>query len=179
MNDAIDRFERLFEAHEPAVRAYCARRLDHGSVDDAVAETFAIAWNKLARVPEGAELPWLYGVARRVVQHVWRSDGRRDRLAARTVSIFEPPRDEVADGFESDDDRRTVLEAASRLSEDDQEILRLTLWEELSPTDAAITLSISPDAAKQRAARARRRLAVEFRVLSSEPTPTPVRRTET
>ena len=31
------------------------------------AETFAVAWRRRDRMPRGAELPWLYGVARRVL----------------------------------------------------------------------------------------------------------------
>lgn len=174
MDETERRFERLFEVYEPQIRAYCARRLEHGSVDDAVAETFSVAWAKIASIPDDAELPWLYGVAHRVVQHVWRSDGRRVRLGARTRSIFERPRDVVVDEVEAGDDRRRVLVAASRLDDADQEILRLTLWEEISPTEAAVALGITPDAAKQRAARARRRLAVAFHRLAAPPATTAI-----
>ena len=169
MNEMTARFERLFEQYEPRVRAYCARRLDPHAVDDAVAETFSVAWNKLASLPAGAELPWLYGVAHRIVQHAWRTTGRRARLHLRTTSTFERPRDAVVDEVEAATERRLVLDAACRLSEDDQEILRLTLWEELSPGEAAAVLEISSDAAKQRASRARQRLAAEFRRLAEEP----------
>ena len=169
MDEMTRRFERLFERYEPSVRAYCARRLDPHAVDDAVSETFSVAWNKLSSLPAGAELPWLYGVAHRIVQHAWRTTGRRARLSVRTTATFERPRDEVVDEIEAGAERRLVLEAACRLSDDDQEVLRLTLWEELSPNEAAEVLRISPDAAKQRASRARQRLAAEFRRLVGEP----------
>lgn len=170
MDEPHQRFQRLFEAHEPAVRAYCARRLDPGSVDDAVAETFSAAWRKIDHVPTGAsELPWLYGVAHRVVQHEWRSHGRRARLRDRSVAAFEVRPLELVEHVREREDRRLVLEAARRLSDADQEILRLTLWEEISPSDAATVLGTSVDAAKQRASRARRRLAEEFRRLSADP----------
>ncbi len=174
MDEPHQRFQRLFEAHEPAVRAYCARRLDPGSVDDAVAETFSAAWRKIDHVPTGAsELPWLYGVAHRVVQHEWRSHGRRARLRDRSVAAFEVRPLELVEHVREREDRRLVLEAARRLSDADQEILRLTLWEEISPGDAAVALGITPAAAKQRATRARKRLADEFRRLAEQPTTSP------
>ena len=172
MDDPHQRFQRLFEAHESAIRAYCARRVEPGSVDDAVAETFSVVWRKIAQVPDqGSALPWLYGVAHRVVQHEWRGRGRRMRLRDRSVSAVEPRPLELVDQVHEREDRRLVLEAARRLSEADQEILRLTLWEEISPSAAAIVLGTTVDAAKQRASRARRRLAEEFRRLSECPAP--------
>jgi RNA polymerase sigma-70 factor (ECF subfamily) len=93
-------------------------------------------------------------------------------LYERAASVFERPRNDVDGEFEAEDERRTVLEAASRLSDDDQEVLRLTLWEELSTAETAVALGISVDAAKQRASRARRRLAAEFDLLTAPPATT-------
>jgi DNA-directed RNA polymerase specialized sigma24 family protein len=58
-----------------------------------------------------------------------------------------------------------VAKAASRLQRIDQEVLRLTLWEELSYVDAATVLEISPEAVKQRLFRARKNLTREYRRL--------------
>ncbi|MAT03496.1 MAG: hypothetical protein CL424_00385 [Acidimicrobiaceae bacterium] len=160
--------ERLFAEHRERIRAYCARRLSADLVDDAVAETFATAWRKRDRLPAGeAALPWLYGVASRVVQHAWRSAGRSARLRDRASAAFDGHAVDGAEQVVIDEDHRNALRAAALLGDDDQEILRLTLWEELSPTDAAAVLGISPDAAKQRASRARRRLGDAFRRLEA------------
>ena len=56
------RFEALFDAHREAVRAYMWRR-DPELADDVTAETFLVAWRRLADVP-AEPLPWLIGVAR-------------------------------------------------------------------------------------------------------------------
>lgn len=56
-----------------------------------------------------------------------------------------------------------VVEALSRLSEADQEILRLSAWEGLSNREAAAALGISADAADQRLSRAKQRLARAYR----------------
>lgn len=114
-----------------SIRKYCLRRLDHGSVDDAVNDTFAVAWGKIDLVPEGeAALPWLYGVAYRQIQHTWRMNGRAARLRTRVEAMFERPTDSLGHSLIEDDDRRRVVEAAARLDDVDQEILRLTLREE-------------------------------------------------
>lgn len=173
MNTEQTEFERLVGAHRGQVRAYCARRLPVSAVDDAVAEVFAVAWAKRSDLPTaGATLPWLYGVALRVVQHEWRRAGRHAGLVARATEAADLRAlgaDEESAIYEQ---RRLVLAAAARLSQDDQEILRLTLWEELTPTEAGVVLGISTDAAKQRAHRARRRLAVEFNRIAGTARPT-------
>jgi DNA-directed RNA polymerase specialized sigma24 family protein len=43
------------------------------------------------------------------------------------------------------------------------------LWEELSHADVAAVLGIEPDAVKQRAYRARRNLAEEYRKMTNNP----------
>ena len=67
-DEGTDRFRQIYEAHYGAVSAYARRRLPDGDLaQDAVSETFLVAWRRLADVPTGPDtLPWLYGVARRV-----------------------------------------------------------------------------------------------------------------
>jgi RNA polymerase sigma-70 factor (ECF subfamily) len=169
MDHTNERFEALFASFETAISDYCARRLTPSAVDDAVAEVFSVAWRKIESVPaDGDALRWLYGVAYRVVTRQWRSQGRLDQLVRRNASMSVVDATDAADDLVEDEDRRLVLEAAAALAPVDQEILRLTLWEELTPTDAAVVLDITPDAAKQRAHRARQRLVQAFRRLAGE-----------
>lgn len=170
METAEARFDRFFEAFEAPLRSYCARRLDHESVDDVVNECFAIAWRKIDVAPVGdAALPWLYGVAYREIQHAWRGAGRRARLNARVKAVATRSGDAIDERFIEEDDRRRVLDAAANLDEADQEVLRLTLWEELPAAEAAAALGVTADAARQRASRARKRLAAEFHRLDARP----------
>ena len=71
-----ERFEALFERYHGYVVAYAVRRAPGELVDDVVGETFLVAWRSLDRVPDDP-LPWLYGVARRVLANDRR--GRRRR----------------------------------------------------------------------------------------------------
>ena len=81
-----ERFRALFARHYPAVFRYAGRRLGREEAADAAAEAFTVAWRKIAHVPPEPEtLPWLYGVARRVVANAERGRRRRERLAARAA----------------------------------------------------------------------------------------------
>ena len=57
-----ERFAQTFEEHYRAVTAYALRRTTPAEAEDAVAETFLVAWRRLDELPEEAK-PWLLGVA--------------------------------------------------------------------------------------------------------------------
>jgi RNA polymerase sigma factor (sigma-70 family) len=145
------RFERLYREHSPAVIAYAARRVQPDFVADVAAETFAVAWRRLDRVPAEAR-PWLLGVARRVIANHRRSLRRRAALLARAAEA--PPPVAPAHG-----DGSRLLTALSELSERDRETLRLAAWEELSAEEAAQVLDCTVTAYRLRLHRARRKLA--------------------
>ena len=67
-------FERLYRANYDRVLAYGLRRTDPERARDATAETFVVAWRRLADVPPDP-LPWLLGVARRVLANERRAVG--------------------------------------------------------------------------------------------------------
>jgi DNA-directed RNA polymerase specialized sigma24 family protein len=48
---ASARFEQLFRAHDGSVLSYALRRAPSAVADDAVAETFLIAWKRLESIP--------------------------------------------------------------------------------------------------------------------------------
>lgn len=153
------RFHALFSRHYPAVFGYAARRVGRDEAGDAAAEVFAVAWRRLARVPAEPEaLPWLYGVARRVVANHERSANRRRRLAARAAA--QAPGPAPAPG--PDPAGLDVEAALGRLSPVDREVLRLAAWEELEPAEIAAVVGCSANAASVRLHRARRHLAEEM-----------------
>ncbi|MET0565168.1 MAG: RNA polymerase sigma factor [Acidimicrobiia bacterium] len=166
------RFTELYRRYGRELHAYCARRSPGSQAADAVAETFLVAWRKIDQVPNGeAALPWLYGVAFRVLSHQWRRSARSGRLLEKLQGLAEvetPTPDLV---LVRRTEGQTVMKAAARLRPIDQEILRLTLWEELSHADAAIVLGLEPGAVKQRAFRARRNLANEYLKLTKDNLP--------
>jgi RNA polymerase sigma-70 factor (ECF subfamily) len=155
-------FAALYSRHADAVYRYALRRA-HSPVDaeDVLAETFSVAWRRIADVPPGQELPWLYGVARRVLANHRRSAGRLERLRTR-LRAEPPPPVPLEPGAELPGDDPDVLAALATLSEADQEILRLSLWEGLTTPELAAALGISENAVYIRLHRARQRLAARF-----------------
>jgi RNA polymerase sigma-70 factor (ECF subfamily) len=151
------RFDRLYGEHGRALLAYALRRTsDAQDAADLVADVFLVAWRRLDDVPagEGGRL-WLYGVARHALANQQRSERRRERLAERlrrelpaAVQSMPPPAPETG----------AIRAVLSRLGSEDQEILRLAGWEELTSGEIATVLGISPIAARSRLHRARRRL---------------------
>lgn len=151
-------FAALFEAHVDALLAYARRRTEQLSdAEDVVAETFTVLWRRIEHVPTdaSAHLPWLYGIARRVLANQRRAKARRQRLLDRVRSAFVPRR--------SSDAARDVAAALATLRPPDQEILRLAAWEGLHHAEIAEALGITSNAAAIRLHRARKRLSATMK----------------
>jgi RNA polymerase sigma-70 factor (ECF subfamily) len=156
-HDSEEQLRRLYTLHGRPVLAYALRRTSSPEdAADIVAETFLVAWRRLDSVPSDDALPWLYGVARRVLANQRRATHRRVRLAERL-------RQELPAAMQASDPPVTstgpVMAALRRLSADDQEVLLLAAWEQLEPNEIAEVLGVSRIAARSRLHRARRRLA--------------------
>lgn len=164
-----DAFATLYRAHHAAVCRYVARRLgpvDDDTVRDVAAEVFTTAWRRRSVVPP-EPLPWLYGVARRVLANERRGSRRRQRLTDRLSAQPAPAPATV------DVDRPVVLDALDRLSPADREVLALAAWEELGPADIAVVLRCSRSAASMRLHRARVRLREAMTALDPPPGSSP------
>jgi RNA polymerase sigma-70 factor (ECF subfamily) len=166
------KFIEIYTRYGKLVQAYCVRRINQSEVADAVAETFLVAWRRLDQIQDvDSALPWLYGTAYRVISHQWRSKARARNLVPRLLGadVAEVWAPEVIVMRRQEND--LVMLAASRLKPIDQEILRLTIWEELSHSDLAAALAIEPGAVRQRAYRARRNLTMEYNKLTRDRRP--------
>ena len=150
--DSRARFEAVYAAHNAAVRTYIRRRVDSQDADDVVADVFVIAWRRLRDVPEDP-LPWLLGVARRVMANRWR--GATRAAALRDRMMLERP--SLAPSVSMTPESSQVLRALSTMREKDRETLLLVAWEGLAPAQAAQVLGVSPNTFSARLSRARRR----------------------
>ena len=156
------RFERMYTDHFDTVLRYCLRRTSREDALDAAAETFTVAWRRRSDLPWDLPLPWLYGVAFKVLGSQWRSRVRRRRVAAhlRGVGDIEDPGPEVQVVRAAEDQQ--VLDALEGLRPDDQEVIRLAAWEDLTREQVAVALGCSANAATKRLNRALDRLAAEL-----------------
>jgi RNA polymerase sigma-70 factor (ECF subfamily) len=152
-SDALLRFEALFRSNVDTVLAYAARRSDPDSAQEVVAETFAVAWRRLDVVPDPA-LPWLLGVARKVLSNERRSRGRAEALRLRLTDESTASSDDPADVVGA---RVSAQAALDGLPPAEREVLELLAWEGLSAAQAADVLGCSRAAVAVRMHRARRR----------------------
>jgi RNA polymerase sigma-70 factor (ECF subfamily) len=145
--------------HGREILAYALRRTsDPEDAADLVAETFLVAWRRLEDVPPDSQARlWLYGVARRTRANQRRGERRRERLGERLRADLAPALAEPSEPPGPD-----ALAALGRLGPEDREVLRLSAWEELLPSEVAAVLGISAVAARSRLHRARRRLRREL-----------------
>jgi RNA polymerase sigma-70 factor (ECF subfamily) len=154
------RFRALYLGHYRQVYMYFRRRTDIERARDGTAETFLVAWRRLGDVPTGDRtLPWLYGVSRKVLANQRRS---RDRYTAlgRKLNHAGPqgePSPEVVVLRRAEDEE--MLDAVAQLRPEDQEILRLTVWEELPHAQVAEVVGTSAHAITQRLHRITKQLA--------------------
>jgi len=168
----------MFEDHFEALRAYCVRRLPVADANDAVSEVFVIALRKGDAMPEVDRVrPWLYGIARNVIRHSYRSSARRLRLQSKLDRVdpdVEPGPEAVIVRRSEDEE---LIAALDTLGDDDREILMLRVWEELTGPEIADTLGISVSAAEKRTSRAfgRLRKAVDRTSLVKTEPPSDVR----
>jgi RNA polymerase sigma-70 factor (ECF subfamily) len=153
----VARFEAAFEQHHRAVLAFALRRTSsEADAEDAVADTFAVAWRRVDRLPEPElALPWLLATARRVLANQHRGAVRRLRLGMRLGA--QPQQGPVIHAVAT-----PALEALARMRPEDQELLRLLVWDGLSQAEAGEVLGISANAVGIRLSRARHRFGSEL-----------------
>src|SRR5580704_11162127 len=112
------RFERFYYEHYDRVAAYLLGRAGRDHAQDALARTFEVAWRRFAEIPERAALPWLLGVARRVLAEQRRAEGRREALVERITATVP---DDGGDHTETLARRELVATALAQLSERQRE----------------------------------------------------------
>ena len=167
-------FAVFWRRHTSTVMAFgihrCASSED---VADLVADTFLAAFRAAGRyrAETASATPWLLGIATRVASNQHRRLARWRRVSRRVAG--EPPRftgeeyEAVEAAIDAARQAPQVQAVLRAMSVGDRKVLELVAYEQLSPTEAALTLGISANAARLRLARARKRL--RERLPSAEP----------
>jgi RNA polymerase sigma-70 factor, ECF subfamily len=151
-------FERLFRTCYPRVSGYAIRRTtDRAMAEEAVSETFLIAWRRMDSLP-AEPLPWLLGVARKVVANQRRAAGRNSPAGPSVPLEAVPDRVREPEMAEVVADRAAFAASFAALSAGDREVLALVNWDGLSAREAATVLECTTANFYLRLHRARRRL---------------------
>jgi RNA polymerase sigma-70 factor (ECF subfamily) len=169
-------FEALYREHCKPVLAYCMRRTRAADAADACAETFLVAWRRLDDIPPPPKtLPYLYGIASRVLSNQLRSMHRRSRLEEKLNRLgVTPPVDPAVLVLQNSRDREVVA-AVNKLKPKDREIVMLYAWEDLPRDAIAEMMGMTKTAVDQRIHRSYQRLArsleptLETRAINSPP----------
>lgn len=159
----MTQFDDVYAAHRDAVWRYFRRRSD-ADHEDLTTEVFLVAWRRREELP-AEPLPWLYGVARKVLANHRRAGDRRDALAERAAAHTPAAAPDVADAVGR---RADLARALAELSDPDRELILLVAWEGLTLAEAAAALGCRRGTAAVRLHRARRRLHA---ALTDEPEP--------
>jgi len=169
---------RVVATHRQALLRYALRRLDdHDTAEDLVAETFVVAWRRLAEIPpRDQELFWLYGIAGRVLSNTLRGRQRSLRLEMRLALERENAKDTPR---YDEDDIKQLMESLAKLRPEERELLQLIYWEHLSYRETGLVLGCSEKAAGIRISRARQHLRELLNDTKSTATITPLPKQET
>ena len=155
-----DAFGALFEEHAPDIYTFCFRRTADGRASEDLAQAvFLEAWRKRKETDLAPEevRPWLFGVALNVLRNHRRSLGRH-RTALARLPRPRPDSDLGEDLVErlADEQRaREALDCFRALRRDEQDVVALCAWAELTYDQAAKVLGVPVGTVRSRLARAR------------------------
>lgn len=140
--------------------AYAARRADAATAADVVSETFAVAWRRVADLPDAdGQRAWLITIARNVLANARRSERRRKRLVDRVSRQLERTIHGlvVESGAFDDVLDDSLVAALDDLGAEDRELLTLLAWDGLTRNEISQVLGCSDEALRTRIHRARLR----------------------
>lgn len=160
-NNRNEQFRELYDSHATDVHRYIARRVrtdGNQAIEDLSSDVFMTAYRRLDDVL-AADHPraWLLGVARRTVANHHRTTQRRTGILERFWR--DTPAADIAEPIATS---AAVQAAMARLATADQELLRLTAWEQLTVAEIAVVLDIKPATVSVRLHRARQRFAAAY-----------------
>jgi len=132
---------------------------------DATQQTFVKAWRSASRYdPSRPFAPWIYAIARRTAIDLWRVENRRRLMSSRDeVDVVE-----LLPGIEQAWEVFEVRAALDTLSDDEQEVIRLTHFGGYTHAQTAESLGISVGTVKSRSHRAYQKLAASLAHLLEE-----------
>ena len=150
-----DRFNQLYADNLPLILGYALRRCaDRSDAADVAAEVFLTLWRRLDDVPQNDERLWLFGVARRVLANQRRGQIRRSDLAERLRMELLTRSSRAT----ADESTVVVVQATAQLPARDRELLALSVWDGLSPSEIAALEGIPAATVRSQLMRARARL---------------------
>ena len=152
-------FAAIFDRHAAAIHRYLSRRAGPHVADDLTGQTFLVAFDQRDRfdTTQPSALPWLYGIATRLLARHRRTEARQLRALARTgVDPVEPCHaDTVAARVTAGATTRRLAAALAKLPAGQRDVLLLAAWQHLDYQEIAHALGIPAGTVASRLNRAR------------------------
>jgi RNA polymerase sigma factor (sigma-70 family) len=169
-------FGELFERHADAVYVHCFRRTASWSrAEELTSVVFLEAWRhrQSVRLDTDSILPWLLAVANNVIRNANRSLRRHQRLLAK---LPPPPQaddfgDDAAGRLDDEREMAQILERLGVLRRQEQEVIALCDWAELSYSQAAAALDVPVGTVRSRLSRAHEHLRARLGEAAENPHP--------
>ena len=155
-------FEAIYEAFRPRLFSFLARLSRRRDVaEDLLEETWLRLVTKASDLADDTRLgPWLFTVARNLFASWCRHRALDDERILDRAWSWPDARESPFEAAARGETERRLEAALARLPSRDREVLLLVAGEELSPSEAASVLGLSPEAVRKRLQRARARLAL-------------------
>jgi len=150
-------FTEMYREHYSAVRKYASWRCDSADLDDVVADVFLVAWRRFDEVDLSWARAWLFGVVKNVLKDHRRLRSNAARFLDHLIALRPAQYTSLDTGDLSVEDVDLLRSALSKVSEDDQEVLVLSSWYEMTAEEIAMALSITKSHVGVRLHRARTR----------------------
>ncbi|MFB7331158.1 RNA polymerase sigma factor [Streptomyces adustus] len=161
-------FGLIFDRHGRTVYNHLFRRTaDWSEAEDLTSTVFLHAWRRRSEtvLDRDSALPWLLGIADRLLSNTRRRLRRAEALLRRLVSHDESVGDHADRVAVLVDDERRMSEihrALARLPRHEREVVELCVWSGLDQQAAAATLKVAVGTVKSRLHRARQRLGADL-----------------
>lgn len=154
-------FRQIYEFYFPKIYSYIIKRCGHQqTAEDITSQVFLKAFTKLpgyriTRAPFGA---WVFKIATNSLTDHYRKNPSNVELSSDTLPEFEDNSSSADDHILLLENKQKAYSLLSVLSKDDQHILQLRFFAELSVKEVAQVLKVTENAASVRIYRALNRL---------------------
>jgi RNA polymerase sigma-70 factor (ECF subfamily) len=166
--EANGSFLTIFDAHARDIHAYLTRRVGSENANDLLSEVWIAAYTSRHRYAgEWSDAqPWLYGIARFIVFAYWR---KTREITTANVELSDDPWPALEDCLNAGQLGPRLATAIRELPGSEREVLLLTAWEELSPSEISLMLDIPAGTVRSRLHRAREFVKCQLETISPEP----------
>lgn len=157
-------FAELFDRHARVVGGYAARRLGPDAGEDILSETFLVAFarRKSFDTTWDSALPWLYGIASRLIRKHRAREAKHYRSsvesARREEHFSQGDLESAIARLDAEISTRELAPRIAALSAKDRDTLLLYAWGDLTYEEIAVALGVPVGTVRSRMNRVRTRL---------------------